>query len=498
MVKKLKKGICLVLSCALIFLNGQVFAQDASVSDIVSQADIDELTLMSKKIKSKYIFSRNHAASDEHFVNLILERSTTSDPYQGEKMIRNSLNKFHQNLEELETELTAFQTKLRATYQQYIDALPEGTYLREATQKYITKRMDELFERQNFVLGKMMDLSNLVQDNSNIVNMSAAMNESYFSSKEARLQALSRHYTQDTRTRNLFLADLAEQQAYYDKLFTWDIEKLLDQLEVARTSFSRETVQFFSKRNHTVEEVMEYFAAHGPQEQKALQFAVRTTDRGLTTTHLINYLRYYLKHTNRRLWKMERYSAPNLARTLSGMSFERRVDFIDNTLDFAPEIKALRAEFRTAEQQAGRRLLDRGSIKLSGTFIVIAAPLIALTVTAVTANNVHRSNIQKLAETKNKIDNRDIISLDEMFDYYTNERNISRGQENLEQLAETFEAIRATNALMDASALDLSLNENDLQEEMGYLEQEIPGYLNEDISNLNFADITSQINELRI
>ena len=499
MITQFKKYLCLVLSAALIFLNGQVFAQEIAASDIVSKVEIDELNRMASNVYSKYVFSREHIRGDASYINYILQPQPLRNPYPSEGIISSSLNKFHSNLEEFETLLAEFQTKFRTTYQRYIEALPEGTYLREATAKYINRRMDELFSRQNHVLENMLNISDLIQEQPEIINMSDLMSKHYTVNQNIRIESLRQHYIKDTRIRNSFVQDLAERQAYYDKLFTWDVEKLLDQLEAARTSFSRETIEFFNKPNHTVEEVMEYFVAHGPKEQKALQFAVRTTDRGLTTTHLINYLRYYLKHTNRRLWKLERYSAANLTKVISGMPFEKRVEYIDNLLDFSPETKALRAELRQAEQQAGKRLINRGSIKLAGTFIVIGAPLIALTITTLVSNNTYQqSNIQKLAEIKNKIDDRELISLDEMFEFFTSERNVSRGEENLLQLAETFEAIRTVNTLMDNSDLDLSVTEDDLQEEMGNLQQQIPADLNESLNNLNLTDITAQINALRI
>ena len=486
---KFKKYVCLLLSSVLFFLNGQVFAQDMG-SDIISQYEIDELTQMADKVRIKFKFSERHITSDASYIHYIEKDGVIRAPYTSEKIISGSLDKYYRDLQAFQTQLLEFHTKMLATYQKYLDALPEGTYLKKATTKYINGRMEKLFGEQNYVLDKLLSIADVMQEQE-IMDMSVLLKNNYYLNEERRAQHLLEIYKRDSRLRNLFLEDLAERQTYYNKLYTWDLEKLLDQLKIARASFSRETVEFFSKPNHTAEELLEYFLKHSPEEQKSLLFALRTTDRGVTTTQLIPYLRYYLKHTNRRLWKLEQYSAENLTRNISRMTFERKVEYIDDLLDFAPQTKALRQEIRQVEQVAGRKLVNRSSLHLGGIFILIGSAIVATTITTVMANQMYQSNIPQMAEIKNKLDEGEILSLDEMVDYFANERTQAEMAQNPNLLAEAFEAARTVNVLLDNSGLDLSVSENELQGDAGEIENQIPESIRTGVDNFNYERVTA-------
>lgn len=499
MKAQIKKYLCLTLSAVLLFTNGQVFAKDLLVkefaSDIISQSEIDELQKLADNVRIKYKFSEKHITSNVSYINFTDKNGLILSPYTREKIVSNSLDKYYKDLQEFQVQLSEFQTKMRATYQKYLDALPEGTYLKNATTKYINGRMDQLFSEQNYVLDKLLSTADVMQEEK-IVNMSDLLHPTHYLNEERRAQHLLEIYKKDSRLRNLFLEDLAERQTYYDKLFTWDLEKLLDQLTAARTSFNAETVQFFSKQSHTAEELLEYFTKYGPEEQKATLFALRTTDEGLTRTHLIPYLRYYLKHTNRRIWKLEKYSAENLARNIAHMTFAQKTEYIDDLLDFSPEVKAFRQEVRQAEKVAGKKIVNRSSIKLGGTFIAVGAALIAFTITKFAAeNDFKQSNIAQTVGIRNKMDAGELIPLDEFVNYFASERNEAELAQNPSLMAEVFETARTVNALLDSSEVDLSASDAEIQESET---RGVSNSISTGINNFNPNKISSKIGTLKI
>ncbi len=497
---QIKKYFCLVLSAILLFTNGQVFAQNAEqFSEIISPYEIEELEMLASRVSLDYSRSAKHISSNISYLDYSLSDKCiikNTNPYSSDFLFANSLGKYEEDMYAFQRSLEEFQTKIKTVYQKYIDALPEGTYLKRATETYINRRMNDLFETQNRYVNNFLNWTDkIVEEQSHVVDLSKYLDLSRYNEK-AKAARLKEFYLKDTGARNYFMRDLAEAQKYYEKAFTWDLEKLMDQLKAANASFNKETIEFFAQKTHTAEEILEYFLKHGPKEQKAILFSLKTTEQGLTTTHLIPYLRYYLKHTNRRLWKLEKYSAENLSRTIAHMTFAQKTEYIDNLLDFAPEAKALRQEIRTAEHAAGKKILNRNSIKLGGTFMLIGSALIALTITEIAANNnFKQSNINKLAETKNKINEGEILPLNDIVDYFTDERNQAELAQNPLALTEAFEAIQTVNILLDNSGMDLSANNDDTQKSVEY---KISDTINTGINNFNPYKISSKVGVLEI
>lgn len=489
MKKILKKIICLTLSFTLFLLNGQVFAQKLPGNEIIPQAEIDELNSLSKRLQATYKRSRTHITNEAKYIQYFLSDPSNINPYAHDKMTTNSLNKHGSNLEDFQKSLEEFQTKMRNTYQKYFDALPEGTYLKRATTKYITEKMDALFKEQNFILGKLLDISELMNEQPAVIDNTANVSSRLFRNERERMAFIYENYAKDTRIRNLFLSDLAEQQVYYEQIFTWDMDKLLRQLESARKSFAPETIAFFSKPNHTAEELLEYFLKHSKEEQKAVLFALRTTDRGLTTGQLIPFVRYYLKQTDRRLWKLQKYSAESLKNIVTKMPYEMKVTYIDGILDFSPETKALRQEIRQVEESLGKKIINRSSLHLGGTFMVVGAALIALTITGFAINgNYRKSNIPQMAEMKQKIDAGELIPLDELVNFFNNDRNESLLAQDPNLMAEIFETIKTTNNILDNAEIDLSVP----QEDMGQVideEGQIPADIYMGLNNFDYNKV---------
>lgn len=496
-----KKYICLILSSILLLSNGQIFAQNAAqFSDIISPSEIEALDRLASQISMDYRRNMKNISFDISHLEYSLSDKCivkTTNPYSTDYILAGSLEKYGADMYALKTSLEEFQTRMKRVYKSYIEALPEGTYLKRATETYLNRRMNDLFEVQNRYADKLLDWTDKVlEEQSKIIDVSKYLDLSLYNEK-AKAARLKELYLKDTSARNYFMKDLAEAQTAYEKAFTWDLEKLLDQLKLANASFNKETVEFFSKQNHTANELLEYFLKHGPAEQKATLFALRTTDQGVTTGQLIPYLRYYLKHTNRRLWKLEKYSADNLARSIAKMNFGQKVEYIDNLLDFAPETKALRQEIRQAEKVTGKKIVNRSSLHLGGTFIVLGAALIALTITEFTVgNNYQQSNIQHMAEIRSKMDAGELISLDEMVDYFTNERNEAEIAQNPTLLAEALEAMNTVNTLLDNSGIDLSVSAGELQGNADNAGETIPTSINTGVNNFNYNIITSQIGNI--
>ena len=486
----LKKIICLTLSLSFFLLNGQVFAHKLPGNGIIPQEEINELNALAKKIQIKYKFTKQNIESNSRYIQYILTDGRSSNPYSYEEMTRKSLAKHNADLEELQTMVGELQTKMRTTYQKYFDALPEGTYLKKATTKYINRRIDTLFGEQKFLLDNFLNISDIMLEQPETLHPEWLKN-AYFSSEEARIEFLFKEYAKDTRIRNLFLSDLAEQQLYYERVFTWEMDKLLRQLDTARASFNPEVIEFFSKKTHTAEELLEYFLKHGPEEQRSILFALKTTDRGVTTGQLIPYLRYYLKKTNKRLWKLGRFSVDGLTKTLSKLPYPCRIAYIDDALDFSPEIKAFREELRLAEKDLGKKILNRSALRLEGTFLLLGAALISLTVTKFVTGSKYNSAIPKMAYTKEQIDEGELIPLDTMIEFFTTERNEPLLAQDPVLMADVFETTKIANKLLDEAEMDLSVSEEDMgqiTDEEGQLPADIRLGLNNFDYNKIFSD----------
>ncbi|MBO7605841.1 MAG: hypothetical protein J6S61_05215, partial [Elusimicrobiaceae bacterium] len=320
------------------------------------------------------------------------------------------------------------------------------------TANYLNGRMNTLFNAQKRHLNNLLSISDVIEEHPKIEDISSALKPVYFRNMESRYNYLKTQYEKESRIRNEFIKDLADNQAYYQRTFSEDTDKLIKQLQKVESSLSRETIEFFSKKAYTAEEVLRYFEARLPEEQKAVLFALKVADNDQTIAELIPHIRYYLKHTNRRLWKLDKFSAEKLAVTLSKMDLAKRVDYIDDLLDFAPETMALRKEIKTAEKSIGKKIISRKKIKLSGTFAAIGAFLLASTITEVKADNNFRGAISpyRLAQIKHKIDEGQMITLQELSAYYTDERNSEEIIKNPKGLFEAFEIAITINDCLDS------------------------------------------------
>ena len=301
-------------------------------------------------------------------------------------------------------------------------------------------------------------------------------------------------YIKDTSGRIYFMEDLAEAQKYYEKTFTWDLEKLMNQIKQTERSFSDEAVKFFSKKRHTAEDVLAYFEALPQSIQKEIKFGLITTDANVAKSELIPYLRYYLKHTNRRAWKLERFSAERLTKSLSKIpSLKKRAEFIDDLLDFKPESLALRKEIKQAEKTVGKQIIDRSSIKLSGTFMAIGTILIAGTIVGLSAQNNFTDTALACnpVEIITKMSIGEPLSLNEMYAYTI--RNEDQLEANPEKIVDIFEFLRNINNYLDELPIDLQ----DDQEPSAEIQQDkVIDTLNTNINNFNLNNVVGKTGTL--
>ena len=442
--------------CAILFIsNTQGFCQELNrTSNIISPEEIKELSALAKNISAKYKKTSSTITSTSSYIDYINSGNaicSSRNPYASDPLISNPCKLHYKEINELAEDLQVFQNRMREVYTKYLDALPKDTYLQKVTANYINDRINTLFSKQNQYLEKLLSISDVLAEHTEIEDISSSLKSVYFHSEKSRQEYLMAQYARDSRLRNSFIGDLAEYQTYYQKAFTEDVDRLLYQLQQAESSFSQEAIEFFSKQTHTSEEILNYFASRLPEEQRATLFALKVSDESLTIKHLVSHIRYYLKQTNRRLWKLDKFSAEKLSIALSKMSLTERVNFVDDLLGFTPETKLLRSEIRQAERAAGKKLVSRGSIKLSGIFMAIGAFLIASTITAMTADNSFSNSIgpAQLAKIGHKINNGELISLQEMSAYYTDPRNYQKVKEDPLGLFEVFEIAITINDCLD-------------------------------------------------
>lgn len=454
-INKLKKCFCLLICVILLTSSTQIFSQEENaISSIVSQQEIEELSSLAKDITRRYKSTLKNITGTAGYIDYCDSGQSQirfKNPYTVESQIQSSYKVYYKDINELEEYVSLFQSKMRETYAKYLEALPEGTYLRKVTENYINDRMNTLFHTQNNYLDKLLSTSDIIAEHPEIEDISRYARPEYFHSENSRYAYLENRYIKDSHVRNSFIKDLADNQTSYQNAFSEDIEKLIRQLKNAESSFSKETIEFFSQKTHTAEEVLRYFEARLPEEQKAMLFALRISDEGTTIKQLIPHIRYYLKQTNRRLWKLDRYSAKSLEVALSKMPLANRVNYIDDLLDFTPETKVLRAEIRKAERSVGKKIISRNGIKLSGTFMAIGAFLVASTITEVTSDNSFDNSIgpRQASEIGKKVDEGQMLTLQEMAAYYTDERNAAKIIQNPMGLLETFEIAITINDCLD-------------------------------------------------
>lgn len=492
----LKKHICILLGIILLVSSTQIFSQEEkAISGIVSRQEIEELSALAKDIQRRYKNTLRNISSNSQYIDYINSSSSVvkyRNPYATEKQISNSYKVYYEQFNELASEVELFQDTMRKTYAKYIDALPEGTYLKKVTENYINHRMNTLFQTQNHYLNTMLSIGDIIAEQPVIEDLSVILKPAHFFTVESRNEYLKNQYKNESWLRNEFIHDLADDQTYYQRAFTEDVDKLISQLEKAESSFSRETIEFFSKKEHTAEEILKYFETRLPENQKAILFALKVSDDGLTIKQLIPHIRYYLKQTNRRLWKLDKFSAEKLATKLSKMPLTERTNFIDDLLDFTPETKLARTEIRQVEKNIGKKLVDRSKIKLSGTFMAIGALLVASTIVEVTAdNNFGKSiGVSDLAKIKHKIDQGQLLSLQEMSAYYTDERNLAEITKNPLGLLEVFEIAITINDCLDQLNVEKSPHNPARQQKQVY--KTFDRYL----EKVNLDKVTSQVGTL--
>ncbi len=457
-----KKHLCIFLGIILLVTNTQIFSQEENITrSIVSEQEIEELSAMSKNIARIYKTTLRNITNNSKYIGYINSGKSLlaeKNPYSVEGPISNSYKVYYKQINELAEHLQIFQNKMRQTYGRYIDTLPENTYLKKVTANYINDRMNTLFATQNQYLEKLLSISDIIAEYPQIEDISPIIKKISFYTPESKYQYLKNQYARASRVRNLFIKDLADNQTYYQRAFLEDTEKLIRQLQKAEESLSKETIEFFSQKNHTAEEVLKYFETRLPENQRAVLFSLKVSDEGTTIKQLIPHIRYYLKQTNRRLWKLDKFSAEKLTIALSKMPLEKRVNFIDDLLDFTPGTMALRSEIRQAEKNVGKKIVSRSGIKLSGTFMAIGAFLVASTITEVTADNNFYNSVgpNALAQIKRKINNGEMISLQEMSAYYTDERNSAEIMKDPMGLLEVFEIAITINDCLDELNVDKS------------------------------------------
>ncbi len=492
-----KRSLCLLISIILLFSNMPAFCQEmGNMSSIISQEEIDELTALAKNITGRYNRTLKSIRGTFDYADYIAHGQSQigfKNRYSNEEHISNAYRAYYKDINDLGESLQLFQNKMRATYTKYLDALPEGTYLKKITANYINERMNTLFSAQNYYLEKLLSIGDIVADYPEIEDIAPYLKSISFSSEKAKGKYLEDRYRQDSKIRNEFMKDLVDNQAYYQRAFSEDMDRLILQLKNTEGAFSEETIKFFSQQTHTADEILTYFAKRLPEEQKAVLFSLKVTDEGLTIKHLIPYVRYYLKQTNRRLWKLDRFSAERLTAAISRMSFAERADFMDDLLDFKPQTKLLRSEIRQTEKSVGKRIINRKSIQLSGVFMAISAFLVVETIMEIVANNNFAQSVGpvQLAEIRHKIDAGELLTFKEMTDYYTDERNSTEILENPLGLFEVFEMVIMVNNYLD----QLNIEENtplnyDVQQEQ--MNEVFDQYMNK----FDWKKVTSEIGTL--
>ena len=487
-----KRCICLLLSLFLFTLNIQLFAQEIRpASNIISQQEIEELTDLSKRITAEYNKTLNSIKFDANWVNKDPRKSVVkiNTPYYCEDIFKSSYETYQKQINNLDELLYTFHNRMRKTYAKYLESLPEGTYLKKVTANYINEKMNSLFATQKRYMDNLISISDLIKEQPEIIDMTPFIKKQYVD-ETIKYEILEKFYKKDSRIRNSYLQDLAEHQTAFQEAFSYDMEKLIRQLKQAESSFSKEAVEFFSKKSPKPTEIFEYLNRRLPENQKALLFALKTSDEGLTIQHLIPYARYYLKKVNRRLWKSDKFSAENIAKIIRGMKMAERTKFIDNLLDFPPETLATRQEVKQLEKSVGKKLIDRGSIKLTGTFMAIGSLFVAMTITEIAAdNNFFNNTYGYMADIKNKINEGQPIPLQQLLDYHINDRTAAELAKNPLAILEVLEIAITADEYLDSLGIEDNTDIPFINQEQK--QEQINNVLNKYLKKVNLNKITA-------
>ena len=174
---------------------------------------------------------------------------------------------------------------------------------------------------------------------------------------------------------------------------------------------------------------------------------------------------------------MEKFSSVNLAKMLRGMNAAKRTQFLDDLLDYSPETKALRQEVRKVEKTVGKKVVDRGGIKLSGTFLSLGGSLlVVMTIREIISDNYFENNIYNpMTDAKYQQQ-----LLQQIFNFYTSERSNSEIIQNPLVLLEVFDIAVATNQYLD----ELGIEENTEK-----TQEQINSFLNRNTEEVNLDKI---------
>ena len=463
---KFKKIICLSLS--IFMLNTPIFAQDfhGTINSItaMSEQEIMELEHLINMIEARYHISlKNIASSDYSLKSAAKEKSfiQVSNPYYPESSVYNSFKVYYRDIYELEKDVNNLQKIIYRIYNKHLESFPEGSYIRKVTENYIKERLNPLFDAQTNALNKILSWADLIKEQPKIHDMYKLNKSSVFIDESAKYKFYKNMYEKDARLRNAFLEDLVGYQKSAEVLFTWDMENIFKQMKRLDSTFTPEAIAFFSKNEHTLEEILAYFEKRAPEIQRSTIYSLKVTQEGVTVKQLVKYLQEYLKKTNKRLLKVKNLPPEVLRTMLSKMTIAGRTHFVESLVNFEPEAKVLAYEIKQAKKVAGTKLLQRNAAKFISTpLLVIGSFLIFANITEVSAQNTFQEPVLDNIEIQSKLNNGEILSFDEIAYYYTDDANYSEIKKNPNALPEAWEATTAVNEWLDDLENTIENSEN--------------------------------------
>ncbi len=455
MKTKLKKFICLSLS--LFMLNTPIFAQDfhGTINSItaMSEQEITEIEHLVNIIESRYHLSlKNISFSNYRIQSAAKEKISVlfSSPYHPESSVYNSFQVYYRDVYELEKDINNLQKKIYEIYNKHLESFPEGSYIRKVTENYIKERLNPLFEAQRNALNKILSWADLIKEQPKIRDMYELNKSSLFINESAKYKFYKNMYEKDARLRNALLEDLVGYQKSAEILFTWDMENIFKQIKRLDSTFSPEAIAFFSKNEHTLEEILAYFEKRAPEIQRSTIYSLKVTQEGVTVKQLVKYLQEYLKKTNKRLLKVKNLPPEVLRTMLSKMTIAGRTHFVESLVNFEPEAKVLAYKIKQAKKAAGTKLVSKNAAKFISTpLLVIGSFLIFANITEVSAQNTFQEPVLDNIEIQSKLNNGEILSFEEIAYYYNDESNYSEIMKTPNALPEAWEATTSVNEWLD-------------------------------------------------
>ncbi len=466
MKTKFKKFICLSLS--LFMLNTPIFAQDfhGTINSItaMSEQEITEIEYLINTIEAKYRISLKNISSSNYRIQSVAKEKVSAlfaSPYHPESSVYNSFKVYYRDVYELEKDVNNLQKKIYEIYNKHLESFPEGSYIRKVTENYIKERLNPLFEAQRNALNKILSWADLIKEQPKIHDMYELNKSSLFINESAKYKFYKNMYEKDARLRNALLEDLVGYQKSAEVLFTWDMENIFKQIKRLDSTFSPEAIAFFSKNEHTLEEILAYFEKRAPEIQRSTIYSLKVTQEGVTVKQLVKYLQEYLKKTNKRLLKVKNLPPEVLRTMLSKMTIAGRTHFVESLVNFEPEAKVLAYEIKQAKKAAGTKLVSKNAAKFISTpLLVIGSFLIFANITEVSAQNTFQEPVLDNIEIQSKLNNGEILSFEEIAYYYNDESNYSEIMKTPNALPEAWEATTAVNEWLDDLENDIENSEN--------------------------------------